>query len=282
MTRYPTLGDFIMGLEGLAILRAWAIDPATVKERTESIAEGVARQAETPWAELLVERERTVGDGYGEWALGYDRPDNPVLLAEEPVVHELLDARPVGAALDAACGTGRYASELVYLGHSVTGIDATPEMLDEARKKVPGARFELADLTALPLRAGSFDLAVCTLALTHCSELKSPIAELARVVRPGGRIILSDVHPVMTMLGFHARYPSGEGEFGFVRNHIHPFSDYLTAFREARLAVVQCREPVWGEAELATLGFAEDRPGLVEAAVQGLPIVVVWELEKGA
>ncbi len=44
--------------------------------------------------------------------------------------------------------------------------------------------------------------------------------------------------------------------------------------------MLRCIEPLWGEAELATLAFAERRPGLVEAAVEGLPIVVVWELEK--
>ena len=281
MDKQPTLGDFILGFEGLAILRAWGTDPDTVTARAASMAEVVEHREELPWASPLVEHERSVGVGYGEWALGYDRPGNPVLLAEEPVVRELLDGYAVGTALDAACGTGRYASELDSLGHSVTGIDATPEMLDEARKKVPAAHFELADLTALPLAAGSCDLAVCTLALTHCAQLQRPMAELARVLRPGGRIILSDVHPFMTMLGSHARYPSGEGDFGFVRNHVHPFSDYLSAFREAGLTVLRCIEPLWGEAELATLGFADGRPGFLEAAVEGLPIVVVWEVEKG-
>ena len=83
------------------------------------------------------------------------------------------------------------------------------------------------------------------------------------------------------MLGSHARYPRSQGEFGFVRNHVHLFSDYLTAFREAGLAVIQCREAAHGEEELATIRFADDRPGLLKAAIEGLPTVVVWELEKG-
>ena len=276
----PTLGDFILGFEGLAILRAWGLDPATVKARAASITEVVEGREELPWSRPLAERERSVTDGYKEWATGYDRPDNPVLLAEEPVVREILDAVRVGTALDAACGTGRWAERLASLGHTVTGCDATPAMLEIARAKVPGARFAEGDLTALPLEAASVDLAVCTLALTHCPDLRPPVGELARVVRPGGRVIISDVHPLMAMLGSHARYPRSEGEFGFVQNHVHQVSEYLAAFREAGLGVVDCQEPLWSEDELAALGFADQRPGLLEAAVEGLPVVVVWELEK--
>ena len=84
------------------------------------------------------------------------------------------------------------------------------------------------------------------------------------------------------MLGVHSRYQLGEGEYGFVRNHLHLLSDYLTAFREVGLTVIQCKELLWGDEELATLGLADERPGLLEAAVKGIPVVVVWELEKGA
>ena len=280
MTDDPTFGDFILGFEGLAIVRAWGLAPETVRERARSIVEVVEHREEPPWANPLVEREASVGEGYSEWASGYDRPDNPIVMAEERVVQAMLDARPAGAALDAACGTGRWAHYLAARGHSVTGIDTNPEMLAEARRKVPEARFQLADLGAVPLAAESVDLVACTLALTHVAELAPPVSELARIVRPGGRVVISDVHPVMAMLGNHARYPRNGGEFGFVQNHVHQVSDYLAAFREAELTVVNSAEPVWGEAELATLGFADQRPGLLEAAVKGLPIVIVWELER--
>ena len=84
------------------------------------------------------------------------------------------------------------------------------------------------------------------------------------------------------MLGVHGGYRRNPGELGFVRNHVHLTSDYLTAFREAGLNVVQCIEPYWGDREVATMGFAEQMPDLMEAAVKGIPIVIVWELEKSA
>ena len=280
MAEHPTFGDFILGFEGLAIVRSWGLDPETVKERARSIAEVVEHRGELPWSAPLVELEHEVRTGYGEWAQGYDRPDNPVLLAEEPIVREILDAVPIGTALDAACGTGRWAEHLASLGHAVTGFDATPEMLAVARTKVPAGHFELADLTAIPLPPEAFDLVVCTLALTHCNALPKAVGELARVARPGGRVITSDVHPLMAMLGNHARYPRSQGEFGFVRNYVHQVSDYLSAFREAGLRVTNCLEPVWSGDALAALGFGDQRPGLLETAVKGLPIVIVWELEK--
>ncbi len=281
MTDHPTLGDFILGFEGLGIMRAWTLDPAGVKARVRSIVEMTGRLDEEPWSSPVVVGERTVTDGYAEWAAVYDAPNNPVLLAEEPVVHEMVARYPAGDALDAACGTGRHAEHLAAAGHRVVGVDATPEMLEYARAKVPAARFETGDLTALPLRDGAVDLAVCSFALTHCADLGPPARELARVVRPGGHVVISDAHPFSVILGAQARYRAAEGR-GFVRNHVHLASDYLAAFRAAGLDVVRCEEPLWGEREIATFEFADEFPDMLDAAVKGMPIVIAWELEKRA
>ena len=206
MTEHPTLGDFILGFEGLAIMRSWTLDPDGVKARVRSIVEMAGRLDQEPWSSSVVVGEKTVTDGYAEWAAVYDAPGNPVLFAEEPVVREMVARYPAGDALDAACGTGRHAAHLASAGHTVVGVDATLEMLEHARAKVPGARFETGDLTVLPLSDGAVDLAVCSFALTHCADLGPPVSELARVVRPGGHVIISDVHPFSVFLGGQARY----------------------------------------------------------------------------
>ena len=84
----------------------------------------------------------------------------------------------------------------------------------------------------------------------------------------------------MVMLGSQAVDMDDDDSSGFTRNFIHQVSDYLAAFRSAGLDVVQCVEPQWGDEEVATLGVGEHMPGLLEAAVKGLPIIIVWELEK--
>ena len=149
-----------------------------------------------------------------------------------------------------------------------------------ASSKIPAAQFETAGLEAMPLPDGTIDLAVCSLALTHCADLGPPVRELGRVLRPGGTAIISDVHPFVVILGVHAKYRRNRNETGFVRNYVHLPSDYLTAFQEAGLNVVHCIEPLHGDQEIAAMGFAEQLPDLMEAAVNDLPIVMVWELEK--
>ena len=284
MVEQPSFGDFVLGLEGLAILRSWIVDPTTVKARTQKIVEMAGRLEEQPWSNPMDADavERTVTAGYAEWAATYDDSGNPILLAEEPVVRELLARYPAGAALDAACGTGRHASYMASLGHRVTGIDSTPEMLEVAAVKVPSAQFETADLTAIPLPDGAVDLAVCTLALTHCADLGLPIRELARVVRPGGAVGISDVHPFVVILGGHGSYRPSPTERAFVRNFVHWPSGYIAAFRAAGLNVVQCIEPLWGDQEISMMGFDDQMPDLMDAAIKGAPIVIVWELEKSA
>ena len=282
MSDQARFGDFILGLQGLAILRSWMLDLATVSARAQKILEIAGEYEDAPWSAPIVVGERTVTAGYAEWAARYDTDRNPIFLAEEPVVHGLLARYPIGTALDAACGTGRHAAYLATLGHRVTGIDATAEMMETAKAKVPSAQFETADLTAIPLSDGAMDFAVCTLALTHCAGLGPPIRELARVVRPGGHVVISDIHPLMVLLGVHGGYRLNQTEYGVVRNYVHLASDYLTSFQKAGLNVVQCIEPLWGDREIATMGFAEQMPDLTESAVKGLPIVIVWELMKSA
>ena len=282
MTEQAGFADIVLGFEGLAILRAWMLDNDTVNARTREILDIAAQIEEEPWSNPLIYSEDTVTAGYAEWAATYDNPGNPILLAEEPVVHEILARYPIGAALDAACGTGRHTEYLASLGHEVTGIDSTPEMLELAAAKVPEAKFQTADITAIPFDDGHFDLAVCALALTHSPNVSGPISELTRVLRPGGRLVISDVHPFDVVLSVQGGFRRKSGGRGFVRNYVHLTSDYLNAFQQAGLTVVRCIEPLWGDREIATIGFSEQMPDLLDTAVKGLPIAIVWELQKNA
>ena len=282
MVEQPTFGDFILGVEGLAILRSWMTDPSTVKARSKKIVEIAGGLEEAPWANPIIGVERTVTVGYGEWADTYDDENNPVIIAEEAVVRSLIVNHPAGKALDAACGTGRHATYMASLGHRVTGIDVSARMLDVARSKVSSGQFEIADLTSMPLEDGAMDLAVCSLALTHCVDLRTPVRELGRVLRPGGTAIISDVHPFTVMLGVHAKYSRSRTETGFVRNYLHLPSDYLNAFQEAGFDVVRCIEPLHGDEEIAAMGLDEQMTEVMKAAVKGVPIIIVWELVKSS
>ena len=189
---------------------------------------------------------------------------------------------PSGKALDAACGTGRHAAYMASLGHRVTGIDVSGRMLEMARSKVPSAWFETADLASIPLENGSVDLAVCSLALTHCTDLGPPVKELGRVLRPGGTLIISDVHPFVVMLGVHAKYPRNRTETGYVRNYFHLPSEYISAFKDSVMDVVRCLKPLHGDEEIDVMGFDEQMTDLMKAALMGVPIIIAWELVKNS
>jgi ubiquinone/menaquinone biosynthesis C-methylase UbiE len=194
----------------------------------------------------------------------------------------MLDRVPPGAALDAACGTGRHTAQLVARGHRVVGVDASPEMLAKARARVPDADFRLGDLRRLPVDAASVDLVVCALALTHVPDLAPAVDELARVLRPGGRLVLSDFHPTMLLLGGTGFFVGEDGAPGNVRSYFHPHARYLAAFRGAGLDVVDCVEPALEADDMGALSgglntFAEEAFG---AAWIGIPHALVWELVR--
>lgn len=282
MTKEPTattLRQYVLGMQGVALLRLWLIgDPTAVQARLEEVRELAARLDEPGLAASVLEPELDPTSGYSRWAATYDGP-NAAITREERAVHPLLETMPPGRALDAACGTGRYAAYLTARGHTVVGVDASPQMLARARARVPGADFRLGHLEALPIEDQSADLAICALALTHCIDLAPPIQELARVVRPGGRVIVSDIHPFLSSLGGHALFRDAAGKRAFVRNRAHPHSSYFDAFASAGLTVTRCLEPLL-TADLLPPALTPEILAAQRDAFVGLPGSLIWDLRR--
>ncbi len=100
--------------------------------------------------------------------------------------------------LESACGTGLVSRAMASKVGSVTGVDLTPAMLEQAKRGaadegIENASFSVGDATALEFADGSFDGAVTRLSLHHIPVPGRAIAELARVVRPGGSVIVGDL-----------------------------------------------------------------------------------------
>jgi ubiquinone/menaquinone biosynthesis C-methylase UbiE len=283
--RRVNAGHYLVGIEGLALLRSAIIGP---RERAEArlgeIRALVTNPAASPMGLEVPVEETDVVRGYARWAATYDVAPNPLIFAEEPVVRGLVDALPPGRALDAACGTGRHTKYLVARGHDVVGVDASDAMLEHARAAVPGVDFRVGDLAALPLEEASVDLAVCSLALTHCPRLEPPLAELARVVRPGGTVIISDMHPFHSALGFTGFFVGNDGTAGAVRSYFHLHADYFAAFAATGLVVRQCLEPRTDETGVVFLsgGMMHLAPDAFTEVFVGMPAALVWELERRA
>jgi ubiquinone/menaquinone biosynthesis C-methylase UbiE len=98
-------------------------------------------------------------------------------------------------SLDAGTGTGALAFALSGLVREVVAVDVVPELLDEARKRLaehPNVSLVEGDVTALPFADGEFDLAASLNTLHHVSRPELAVAELARVTRPGGTLLVVD------------------------------------------------------------------------------------------
>jgi SAM-dependent methyltransferase len=104
--------------------------------------------------------------------------------------YRLLGLKRGASVVDVGCGAGHAAEELAGLRLKVTGLDADPEAIEAARTRVPGAMFHVAHSDDLPLPDESVD-GYRAVRLFHLLEDPAPtIAEAARVLRPGGRIVV--------------------------------------------------------------------------------------------
>jgi ubiquinone/menaquinone biosynthesis C-methylase UbiE len=154
-------------------------------------------------------------------------------------------------------------------------------MLDVAKRSVPNAVFYEGDLCSLPLESASVDLVVCALALEHVADLSGAITEFTRVLRSGGRMVLSTLHPAAVALGGVAYFQDAGGGAGVVRGYGHLHGDYLRAFEKVGVRVRQCLEPRLGPAEAAMQGPASSFiPDAAEAAYIGVPGALIWELDR--
>jgi SAM-dependent methyltransferase len=147
--------------------------------------------------------------GYDRWALVYDHDANPLTALEEPVVRAALGDVGGRTVLDLGCGTGRHAEWLAAAGARVTAVDFSEGMLAAARRKPHAAavRFLAHDLhDPLPFPDAAFDLVVSGLVLEHLQEPTPFFREARRVLAPGGRAVVSAMHPAMFLRGGQARF----------------------------------------------------------------------------
>ena len=101
--------------------------------------------------------------------------------------------RPGDRVLDAACGTGDLAIAAAEVGGLVTGLDFSRRMLERARRKSPDLEWIEGDLLELPFPDESFDAATVGFGVRNVADLERALAELHRVLRPGGRLGILEI-----------------------------------------------------------------------------------------
>lgn len=285
---------YLLGLEGVALMRAFAgeYDRTFTEARISEVRELLARAEELgPGVDVPA---LPVSDGYDGWAMTYDGEDNGCFPMRDEVLTPMIDRLAVGRVLDAACGTGAVAQQLLARGHEVVGVDFSEAMLARARRAVPNARFIAGDLTGLPLPDDVVDHVVCSLALTHLGDLRPFFAEAARVMRPGGHLLLLDTRGHFTG---SSRFPlikqALDGRVGHIAGYSHSPGDYLRAALPHGYIVRACEETYREEQTVrpdeVPGPLTESPPNIWElhpwvrdaanAAKCGQPAVIAWDLE---
>lgn len=131
------------------------------------------------------------GSAYDVHAAGYAQRLDPSLAGQTERVVELANPRLGVRLLDLATGTGTIARAAAGRGAEVIGLDASPEMLEIARRLAPGVELTVGDAAALPFASGSFDVVTCGLSLSHFPEPVPALAEVRRVLTQGGIFVAS-------------------------------------------------------------------------------------------
>jgi len=196
---------------------------------------------------------------------------------ERPVIEKLVGNVDGARVLELGCGSGPYSLWLAQSGARVTGLDLSPTMIalanDHAHRRSLQIDFRVADIRAsLPFVASEFDLIITAAALHYVEDLAGLMREVVRVMKPGGSLVASVLHPMSTALfpladadevegpdpweGWYFGSPircietpwvnfakvSSEGRHIFC--HHHTIADYFQAMTGAGLQVEEIREPI--------------------------------------
>lgn len=197
---------------------------------------------------------------YDEFAAAYSQENETSLLNAwyaRPAMVDLAGDVEGRRVLDAGCGSGPLAADLLQRGAVVSGFDLSAGMIDLARERL-GEEVDLrvADLAGpLPYEDAGFDVVVSSLALHYLPDWGPALAELRRVLRPGGRLVVSVPHPAVYLFNYPDRdyfaltQYSEEFEFAgrtatltYWHRPLHAMTD---AFVGAGFRLLRVSEPPW-------------------------------------
>jgi malonyl-CoA O-methyltransferase len=160
------------------------------------------------------------------------------------VTRETLANLNFKSILETGCGTGKNTSFLSQIGAKVHALDFSPGMIEKAREKVKAenVRFSIADLTQKwPCEDAAYDLIVCNLVLEHIEDLSFIFSEAYRVLEPGGKFLVNELHPFRQYEGKKARFATGD-RVSEIPAFVHHISDFVNAASEKGLTFVKLNE----------------------------------------
>lgn len=221
-------------------------------------------------------------------AMATDGDFSRQFVLDQPMLARVKAAAPV-TALDIGCGEGRFCRKLRGLGVMPTGLDPIDTMVRTAQEKDPDGDYVVGFAEKLPFKDAQFDLVVTYLSLIDIDDAKGAITEMARVLKPDGRILVANLSSFSTssaVIGRRTCKDTGEelrplgqyletGQAWFewggmrIQNWHRPLSAYMQWFLGQHLVLTHFDEP-------SPTGGPSDRV----QAYQKMPYLMMMEWQK--
>lgn len=188
-------------------------------------------------------------EGYRLWSQTWESDPSAIVALESRWLEPWLTDLRGKVVVDLSCGVGRWLTFAKAKGATALGMDLCWEMLAQAQKKrgVPG-NLAQADTRHLPLADGCADVALCALSLGHISPMESAVSELARIVRQGGSLLISDFHPEAIRRGWKRTFRS-DGQTYEIETHLYSTELLMECASRRGLVLEEMVEPCFGEPE---------------------------------
>jgi cytosine/adenosine deaminase-related metal-dependent hydrolase/ubiquinone/menaquinone biosynthesis C-methylase UbiE len=187
---------------------------------------------------------------YARIAESYDSLPNPMLSLEQRYLVSLLPDFRGRDVVDFGCGTGRWLETVAsQQTRSLVGVDSSAEMLAVARRKVPSAQLIQADISNARLGEDSFDIVLGSFLLGYVDDLERLGRKIRQMLRPGGLVVFSDIHPeTARLLRWKRSFNSGVRDVTPV-TYSHELSVILRTFQELGFELACLLEPHFGDPE---------------------------------
>ncbi len=186
-------------------------------------------------------------EGHAIWSAVYNGTPNPLLELEQRTVRPWLPDLAGQTFVDVACGTGRWAAHAAQRGAHAFGADFCAPMLAASDESIRNRLIE-ADAGCLPFPDQLADSSVCAFAVGYMDSPSRTIAELSRITRRGGHVLITDIHPKAIALGWRRSFRCAD-EVYEIENHAHPVAQYLAAAHAEGLRLERVAEVPFGEPE---------------------------------
>jgi len=140
----------------------------------------------------------------------------------DPVMIGRISGRSFQSALDVGCGEGRFCRIMASQSIAPIGVDPTPRLLERARERDPAGDYRIGAAEALPFGDATFDLVVSYLTLIDIADMRAALAEMVRVLCPGGTLLIANLTSFATAAQEGWIYDEAGKPL-----HCHPVDHYL-------------------------------------------------------